>query len=89
MQRPQPRLALFPEDLTEDLTVVARSVALILSVCADLKLSPETKYDSLALLVGTQSDGRSAHGNHETTLRWWRARLSLAQPTAESSRRWS
>ena len=53
MQRPQPRLALFPEDLSEDLTV-ARCSALLISVCADLKLSAETKYDALALLVGAR-----------------------------------
>jgi hypothetical protein len=51
MQRPQPRLALFPEDLSEDLAV-ARCSALLLSVCTELELGSETKYDALALLVG-------------------------------------
>jgi hypothetical protein len=53
MQRPQPRLSLFPEDLSEDLTV-SRCSALLISICADLALSEQTKYDALALLVGAR-----------------------------------
>jgi hypothetical protein len=52
MQPALPRLSLFPEDSSD--LVVARAVALLISVCADCELSTASKYGALSLLVGAR-----------------------------------